>query len=165
MIDPAFAIAALQSFPKTLRAIVREIPAAALDFRPASWEGVPSEMLTMRQQVCHLRDIEADGYRVRFERTVREDSPTLPSIDAYEYARRLKYDEAQVEEALNTFELSRSRNIALLNDLSADQFKRKATFEGYGEVTMSGLAYFLVSHDQQHLAGIHWLLGKHSSAK
>jgi hypothetical protein len=33
-------------------------------------------------------------------------------------------------------------------------------FEGYGETTLRGLVHYLCSHDQQHLAGMQWLLGR-----
>jgi hypothetical protein len=59
---------ALRSFPSTLRTFMAEAPAHTWDWRPASWDGIPSESLTIRQQACHVRDIEIDGYAVRFAR-------------------------------------------------------------------------------------------------
>jgi hypothetical protein len=32
-------------------------------WKPASWDGVPSEAFTAIEQVCHVRDIEIEGYR------------------------------------------------------------------------------------------------------
>jgi hypothetical protein len=37
---------------------------------------------------------------------------------------------------------------------------RPAFFEGYRRTSLRGLIHFLCSHDQQHLAGLQWLLGK-----
>jgi hypothetical protein len=37
---------------------------------------------------------------------------------------------------------------------------RTAEFEGYGALTLRSLVHYLCSHDQQHLAGLQWLLGK-----
>jgi hypothetical protein len=48
----------------------------------------------------------------------------------------------------------------LLRSLDAASFERTAEFEGYGPVTLRGLVHFLCSHDQQHLSGLQWLLGK-----
>ena len=42
----------------------------------------------------------------------------------------------------------------------AAQLERAAVFEGYGPVTLRALVHYLCSHDQQHLAGLQWLLGK-----
>ena len=38
-------------------------------------------------------------------------------------------------------------------------------FEGYGPLTLRALVHYLCSHDQQHLAGLQWLLGKIESQR
>jgi hypothetical protein len=55
--------------------------------------------------------------------------------------------------------------VALLADLDAAQLARPATFEGYGATTLRGLVHYLCSHDQQHLAGMQWLLGRIASVE
>ena len=37
---------------------------------------------------------------------------------------------------------------------------RTGVLEGYGPLTLRSLVHYLCSHDQQHLAGLQWLLGK-----
>jgi hypothetical protein len=75
MTELTYTLQALRSFPSTLRTFMAEAPAHARDWRPDSWDGIPSESLTIRQQICHLRDIEIDGYAVRFARLLREADP------------------------------------------------------------------------------------------
>jgi hypothetical protein len=53
----------------------------------------------------------------------------------------------------------------LLASLAPAQFDRTALFEGYGPVTLRGLVHYLCSHDQQHLAGLQWLLGKAEASR
>jgi hypothetical protein len=155
----------LERFPALLDAQLRAVPAAALDFAPADWAGVPSESLTIREQICHLRDIEAEGYWARFSRTLRETNPFLASIDTYALAASRDYHAARVDEALAAFRDARRQSVALLKAARTEDFARAADFEGYGRVTLLGLAHFLASHDSQHLAGVDWLLGKFASAK
>jgi hypothetical protein len=154
---------ALQDFPATLRAFLGDVPPAALDWRPASWAGVPSEPLTVRQQICHVRDIEIDGYLVRFDRLLNEAAPVLASIDTDALVVSRRYDEDDLETALRAFEDARRRTIALLVGMGPDALTRAGTFEGYGPVTVQGLIHYLCSHDQQHLAGIQWLAGQYAS--
>ncbi|HLZ66882.1 MAG TPA: DinB family protein [Aliidongia sp.] len=154
---------ALQDFPATLRAFLADVPAAALDWQPASWVGVPSEALTVRQQVCHVRDIEIDGYLVRFDRLLNETAPVLPSIDTDGLVLSRRYDEADLATALHDFEDARRKTITLLAGLPPAALARAGTFEGYGPVTVQGLIHYLCSHDQQHLAGIQWLAGQYAS--
>jgi hypothetical protein len=51
----------------------------------------------------------------------------------------------------------------MLQTVRQDDWSRMATFAEYGEVTLSGLAHILRSHDLQHLACLHWLLAKMGS--
>jgi hypothetical protein len=55
----------IECFPQQLEAHYAAIPVAFKHWAPPPWEGVPSEPLTAIEQVCHVRDIEIDGYHVR----------------------------------------------------------------------------------------------------
>ena len=79
--------AALEAFPRELEKHYGAFPARFVHWAPASWEGVPSEQFTAIEQVCHVRDIEIEGYQVRFRRTLEEASPFLPSIDSETIAK------------------------------------------------------------------------------
>lgn len=154
---------ALNEFPHTLEKYLDDVPHSALNFRPPSWEGIPSERLSIRQQVCHVRDIEIDGYHLRFSRLLREKEPNLPSIDTYDLVTARNYDTADLANAFNAFVQARATTVTLLDRLSQDDLKRSGTFEDYGRVTLKSMIHYLVSHDQQHLAGIQWLLGQHDA--
>ena len=53
---------------------------------------------------------------------------------------------------------------ARVSRLTPEQLSRTGEFEGYGSLTVRGLVHYLCSHDQQHLAGMQWLLGKIDAA-
>ncbi len=150
----------LAAFPLQLEAHYAAIPEAFQHWAPASWEGVPSEPLTAIEQVCHVRDIEIEGYHVRLRRTLAENNPTLVSIDTDALVRERNYGAANVAEAFAAFRAARAQTVALIADLTPAQLERTAVFEGYGPLTLRSLVHYLCSHDQQHLAGLQWLLGK-----
>ena len=77
---------ALAAFPQQLEAFYESIPAAYKHWAPPSWEGIPSERFTAIEQVCHVRDIEIEGYHLRFRRPLVENNPTLEFIDGYRFA-------------------------------------------------------------------------------
>jgi DinB superfamily len=158
-------LAALRAFPDQLEAHYALIPATHKHWTPASWEGVPSEALTAIEQVCHVRDIEIEGYHHRFERTLAEEKPFLRAIDTGALVRDRRYGESNAARALADFRAARATTLSLLERLTPAQFGRSAVFEGYGPVTLRGLVHFLCSHDQQHLAGLQWLLGKIESGE
>ena len=153
-------IAALQAFPQQLEANFAAFPVESRHWAPASWEGVPSEALTAIEQVCHVLDIEVEGYHVRLRRTLAEDHPVLASIDTDALARERAYGKADATKVLAAFRQARQQTVALIAGLSPAQFDRTAVFEGYGALTLRSLLHYLCSHDQQHLAGLQWLLGK-----
>lgn len=151
---------ALAAFPAELEKHYAAFPPAYVNWAPPSWEGVPSEAFTALEQVCHVRDIEIDGYHVRFRRTLDEESPTLASIDSESLAKQRDYAGADARRMFAEFREARAHTLALLRGLDEQQLQRPAVFEGYGRVTLRGLVHYLCSHDQQHLSGLQWLLGK-----
>ncbi|RPE79741.1 DinB family protein [Vulcaniibacterium tengchongense] len=157
-LDPA-TLAALAEFPRRLEAHYAAIPAGYANWAPPSWAGVPSEPFTPIEQLCHVRDVEIDGYQRRFRRVLEEERPFLPGISETLPAERC-YAEADAAEVLARFRAARAGTVALLAALDARQLARTAEFEDYGPVTLRALVHYLCSHDQQHLAGLQWLRGK-----
>ena len=161
--DPAFAITlqALAAFPAQLEAHYATVPVGYERWVPASWDGIPSERFTPIEQVLHVRDIETAGYHVRFRRTLHEAHPLLADIDSYALAAERGYDaDDDARLALAQLRVARERTVGMLSALHARDLDRTAEFEGYGPVTVRGLMHYLCSHDQQHLAGLQWLLGR-----
>ena len=153
-------IGALQDFPRQLEAHYAAIPPEFKHWAPASWDGVPSEPFTAIEQICHVRDIEIEGYQVRLRRTLTEAKPFLASIDSESLAKLRSYGTADAAAVLAVFREARVSTVALIAGLTPEQLDRPAEFEGYGVVTLRSLVHYLCSHDQQHLAGLQWVLGK-----
>ena len=153
-------LAALAAFPAQLEAHYAAVPPDFRRWTPLDWNGIPSEPFNAIEQVCHVCDIEVTGYHVRFARTLREDAPFLPSIDSEARAREHDYLNADAASVFAAFRAAREATLTLLEGLDEAQLARPALFEGYGEVTVRGLVHYLCSHDQQHLAGMQWLLGR-----
>ena len=158
-------LSALEAFPAELEKHYAAFPPDLVHWKPPSWEGVPSEPFTAIEQICHVRDIEIEGYHARFTRTLNEELPLLPSIDSEAMARERDYGAADAARVLADFRRARAVTVALLRGLDDARLARRATFEGYGPVSLRALVHYLCSHDQQHLAGLQWLLGKAEAAR
>ena len=152
-------LAALEDFPRRLQAYYGIVPAEHRNWRPPSWEGIPSEPFTPIEQICHVKDIEIDGYHVRFRRALQEHLPLLESVDGEKLAKDRNYAAADSAEVFSEFARARRETLALIAQLSPQELSRAAEFEG-NAVTVRGLAHNLCSHDQQHLAGLQWLLAR-----
>jgi hypothetical protein len=156
--DP-ITLAALAEFPHRLEAYYSVVPNEYKNWRPTSWDGVPSEPFTPIEQVCHVNDIEIDGYHVRFHRVLEESNPLLASLDGEALARERAYSAADTAAVFAQFRDARAKTIGLISTLTLQQLMRAAEFEGH-RVTLRGLVHNLCSHDQQHLAGMQWLLAR-----
>ncbi len=156
---------ALASFPDRLEANYAAIPEGFGMWAPESWQGSPSEDFTALEQICHVRDIEIEGYHVRFVRALKEDHPFLPGVDGYHLKIERAYAESYAPDVFKAFRQAREETLILLANLSQAQLNRTAEFEDYGRVTVRGLTHYLCSHDQQHLAGLQWLAGKIEGAR
>ena len=151
---------ALGAFPAQLEAYYAEVPVGFANWAPPEWNGIPSERFTAIEQLWHVHDVEIDGYHQRFRRILEEDHPFLPDLGSEALAQARDYASRQAMPALEGFRAARERTVAMLSSLDAAQLGRTALFEDYGPTTTRGLVHFLCSHDQQHLAGLQWLLGK-----
>ncbi|ESQ77552.1 DinB family protein [Asticcacaulis sp. AC402] len=154
---------ALAGFPDQLEAHYGAIPEGFELWTPQSWQGCPSEFYSALEQLCHVRDIEIDGYHVRFVRTLKEDHPFLPGVDG----DRLKIDRGYADcfapDVFAQIRRAREETLVLLATVSAEQWRRTCDFDNYGATSLRGLVHYLCSHDQQHLAGLQWLAGKIAS--
>lgn len=150
----------LEAFPRQLEAHYAAVPPAFKHWAPPSWDGMPSERLSAIEQVCHVRDIEVEGYHLRFHRTLNETNPTLGAIDSEALAKERSYATADASAVFAAFRQARAKTIALVAGFTSEQMARTAVFDDYGALTLRSLVHFLCSHDQQHLAGLQWLLGK-----
>lgn len=155
---------ALADFPRQLEAYYGAIPAAFVNWAPDSWDGVPSEPFTALQQICHVRDIEVDGYHVRIRQMRDQDHPVLASIDGEELVTSRQYGSANPAEVLATIRTARVRTVEMIASLTPEQLLRTGEFAGYGTLTLRSLIHYLCSHDQQHLAGLQWLMGRITAA-
>jgi hypothetical protein len=153
----------LEHMPEELERALRLIPEGRLAWSPQSWGGAPGEMFSALGHVCHLRDIEKEGYHVRIRRLLEEASPSLASLDGYEMARERSYELADVSAARSEFHRARMETVERLRGLGDAQLARTGDFAEYGRLTLRALIHYLRSHDLQHLAGIHWLAGRIAS--
>jgi hypothetical protein len=89
-----------------------------------------------------------------------EENPSLPGLPSERIAVERSYGSANAARVLADFAEARMATILSTSGLTSDQLRRPAFFEDYGPTTLRGLVHFLCSHDQQHLAGLQWLLGQ-----
>ena len=109
--------AALEAFPRELEQHYAAFPPEFVHWAPSSWNGVPSEPFTAIEQICHVLDIEIEGYQVRFRRILDENSPLLPSIDSEAVAKERNYGAADATKVFGEFRAARANTMSMLRNL------------------------------------------------
>ena len=106
------------------------------------------------ENVCHLRDIETEGYTTRINRILKEDRPLLADIDGGRLAVEREYNKQDVHEALRAFARARTESASALADLRPEELSREATLEGVGSIKLEDLLVMMRDHDASHLKDI-----------
>ncbi len=141
----AASAASLGAMPAKLKEIVASLPQAAWRSKPAGGG------FSLVEHVCHLRDIDGDGYRLRLERMLTEQRPTLPDLDGDALARERAYQSADLATALASFTTTRLAIVARLAKLSPEERRRTGLMAGKTEITVEGLVEIMTAHDSEHL--------------
>jgi hypothetical protein len=113
----------------------------------------PSEsQFSILENVCHLRDIEIEGYTVRINKLLSDADPFLPDLNGAKLALDRDYNSQSFDHALTAFQEARLENVGRLSEMSSAELNRTGVLEGEGPITLSGLLLKMREHDQDHLA-------------
>ena len=146
------ALAALTAMPDALQRRLAGLTEAELRFKPGT------DTFSVLENVCHLRDIEVEGYARRLALLLREDNPLLPDLDGTALARERRYNSQPLQPALDAFTASRQASLAILTEVNPTQLERRGLFENVGEMSLAQLLELWVEHDQGHLKELDELL-------
>lgn len=134
----------LQAFPDRVAAWVEAVPAARRTRRAAAGGFSPTEHL------CHLRDLEREGFLLRIRRIVDEDMPELQEIDGNALAEARGYQQQSLAQALRDWRAARGETVALLREHLPVHGMRTGIYGGFGVITLRALAQGIAVHDEQH---------------
>ncbi len=106
------------------------------------------------ENLCHLRDLELQGYTPRINRMLDESGPALADFDGARMAAESNYNSEQPDVALQTFQTVRRENVEKLRSLTEEQLEREGMLEGVGKITLRRLAEMMREHDEGHLSAV-----------
>jgi hypothetical protein len=133
----------IAAMPAFLEAALHEAGEENLLARPSDGE------FSLTEHACHLRDLEREGFLVRVRRVLSEDAPRLDGFDGKAVAAARDYPAQDAHAAAQDFAAARRELLALLAPLSADDFRREATFAGK-RITLAELVMLIDAHDGEH---------------
>jgi hypothetical protein len=109
------------------------------------------EEWSVLEHVCHLRDIEQEGYTVRIRKLRHESEPFLADLDGAQLAATRSYNSQDFETALRDFADARQQNVESIKEIPLESLSRSGMFENVGTVTLAKLLLMMREHDEGHL--------------
>ena len=140
--------ALLAELKKTPMAIVRLIE--GLTPGELAWKPGPASF-SLLENVCHLRDIEREGYLVRLRRLREERRPHLADFDGDRLAVERRYNEQEIMPAWDAFVAARKIAMKAVADAGDDDLAREGTMDPVGHVTLGSMLRMMLGHDTGHL--------------
>jgi len=138
----------LGNTPSELESLIEDLTASQLKTRRS-----PDEFSVV-ENLCHLRDIEIEGYQVRIKRILTEDHPALADVDGGRLAVERDYNSQPAAEALAEFRRARLENLKALQGIGESQLRREGMLQGVGAVTLEKLLLLMHEHDEDHLSDL-----------
>jgi len=111
-----------------------------------------TDEFSVTESLCHLRDIEIEGYKVRIQRILGEDVPRLPDLDGGRLALERAYNTQSPTQALKDFQDARSENLGVLDQIQKPELAREGNLEGAGTLSLEKLIGLMQEHDEGHLS-------------
>ena len=150
--DQQLLLAALQSMPDFLTETFGELSddEAATSLTDKSFSPV--------EQCWHLADLEREGFAVRIRLLLAESNPRLENFDGARVAHERQYKRLHLADGVSAFRQARLDNLALLQAVDADDWRRQGEQEDVGTVMLCDLPVMMAEHDAEHRKEItEWL--------
>jgi len=104
---------------------LKEFPTASLTAHP-----IPGKW-SAREIVHHLGDSETVS-SIRLRRLLSEDNPVIQGYDQDEYARRLKYNERDMQPSLEAFRAARASTAQIIDGMTLEDWNRAGSHTEHG---------------------------------
>jgi DinB family protein len=136
----------LKSLPNELDDLLQ-----GLDEETLRWRPVPTKW-SVKEILCHLRDMETNAYLARYVRMLKEDNPFLPNIDQDRLAVEGDYINQNAGLALLEFKRLRQETVGTLDAAPLESWSREGVHETDGKLTIEALVTRQIKgNDLNHL--------------
>jgi hypothetical protein len=122
-----------------------------LDEDTLRWKPIPNKW-SIKEIMCHLRDMEREAYLARYRRILAEDNPMLPDVDQNRIAYESDYINQDARGALDDFKRLREETIDTLQSAHPEEWARAGTHAVDGPMTIERLVHRQIKdNDLNHL--------------
>lgn len=136
----------LRSLPNELDDLLN-----GLDEETLRWRPIPNKW-SLKEIMCHLRDMEREAYLWRYQKILTEENPSLPNVDQDRLAVERDYVNQDAQAALAEFKKLREETILTLDGVPVEAWSRSGSHETDGLMTIEQLVLRQIKgNDLNHL--------------
>ena len=136
----------LRSLPNELEDLLQDLDEETLRWRP-----IPNKW-SIKEIMCHLRDMEREAYLARYQRIIGEEQPWLQNVDQDRLAHERDYINQDARQALDEFKLLRNETIQTLDRVPPEAWSRSGIHETDGPLSIEQLTLRQIKgNDMNHL--------------
>jgi len=136
----------LKSLPNEIEDLLKDLDEETLRWRP-----IPNKW-SVKEIMCHLRDMERLAYLERYRRILNEDNPALANVDQNQIAIERDYINQDAKAALDEFKQLRRETIETLEAAPVAAWSRGGVHSTDGPMTVEQLVVRQIkSNDLNHL--------------
>jgi uncharacterized damage-inducible protein DinB len=136
----------LRSLPNEVTDLLSDLDEEMLRWRP-----IPNKW-SIKEIVCHLRDMERLAYLARYQKIVSEENPYLENVDQNRLAYENDYINQNTAEALEEFKKLRAETVQTLGEVPFEDWSRSGVHQTDGPLTITQLVNRQINgNDINHL--------------
>ena len=136
----------LRSLPNELADLLDSLDEELLRWRP-----IPNKW-SIKEIMCHLRDMERLAYLARYQKMIAEDDPNLENVDQNRLAYESDYINQDAKAALQEFTQLRAKTVTTLEAVAVDSWSRAGVHETDGPLNVEQLVNRQINgNDINHL--------------
>ena len=114
----------------------------------------------MIEIICHMRDTEREIHQMQIRLFAEQSEPFIPRPDTGVWASQRDYLHENGPQALKEFNDARRETLAMLSEVSAEAWGRRARHAIFGPTDFLEVVSFMADHDRMHLQQIWTTLKK-----
>ncbi len=136
----------LRSLPNELEDLLSDLDEELLRWRP-----IPHKW-SLKEIMCHLRDMELLAYQARYRKMLAEDNPPLEVVDQNRIAHENDYMSQDANTALAEFKTLRAETVKTLAAAPVEAWSRTGIHQADGAMTVEQLVNRQINgNDINHL--------------
>jgi len=148
---PSALVTTMRSIPAVLEDLLSDLNDESISYR------INSDEWSIKEVVCHLRDVEIEVNLPRIQRVLTEDNSFVAGVSTDPWVSERNYARQSGKDAMQEYIKARKETIEILDHLQLE-WEKPVRHSIFGSSTLLELVSVMVGHDKVHIQQIHHVI-------